>query len=206
MRSTKRGAATTTTATPKKRRLFLKRISTPTLWLRLRRSRSIGVAGVVVYALFHFEYLYREYGRFAVAVIDVVIEQLLERLAIQSKKKVKNYPFLMGQGVWLGSDKLGPEDTVGEVLRNFRFLVPRLVILQIKRRVYKREIGLGPEDTVGEVLKHGTLTVGFIGLAECLKALVGKHHGEGWDAQNLGLEIVKHMRDRTPMAPNGNAR
>ena len=93
-------------------------------------------------------------------VIDVVIEQLLERFAIQSKKKVKNYPFLMGQGVWLGSDKLGPEDTVGEVL------------------------------------KQGTLTCGFIGLAECLKALIGKHHGESEEAQNLGLEIVGHMRKR----------
>ena len=93
-------------------------------------------------------------------VIDVVIEQLLERFAIQSKKKVKNYPFLMGQGVWLGSDKLGPEDTVGEVL------------------------------------KQGTLTCGFIGLAECLKSLIGKHHGESEEAQNLGLEIVGHMRKR----------
>ena len=93
-------------------------------------------------------------------VVDVVIDQLLERFAIQCKKKVKNYPFLMGQGVWLGSDKLGPEDEVGEVL------------------------------------KQGTLTCGFIGLAECLKALIGKHHGESEEAQNLGLEIVGHMRKR----------
>lgn len=93
-------------------------------------------------------------------VIDVVIDQLLERYAIQAKKKVKNYPFLMGQGVWLGSDKLSPEDEVGGVL------------------------------------KQGTLTCGFIGLAECLKSLIGKHHGESKEAQNLGLEIVGHMRKR----------
>ncbi len=93
-------------------------------------------------------------------VIDVVIDQLLERFAIQSKKKVKNFPFLMGQGVWLGSDKLKPDDTVGEVL------------------------------------KQGTLTCGFIGLAECLKSLIGKHHGESEEAQNLGLEIIGHMRQR----------
>lgn len=93
-------------------------------------------------------------------VIDVVIEQLLERFAIQAKKKVKNYPFLMGQGVWLGAEKLGPDDEVGEVL------------------------------------KQGTLTCGFIGLAECLKSLIGKHHGESEEAQNLGLEIVGHMRSR----------
>ena len=93
-------------------------------------------------------------------VVDVVIDQLLERYEIQAKKKVKNYPFLMGQGVWLGSEKLSPEDEVGEVL------------------------------------KQGTLTCGFIGLAECLKSLIGKHHGESKEAQNLGLEIVGHMRKR----------
>ena len=93
-------------------------------------------------------------------VIDVVIAQLLDRFRIQSQKKVKNYRFLMGQGVWLGSEKLGPEDRVGEVL------------------------------------KQGTLTCGFIGLAETLKSLIGKHHGESEEAQNLGLEIVGHMRKR----------
>ena len=47
-----------------------------------------------------------------------------------------------------------------------------------------------------EVLKHGTLSVGFIGLAECLKALIGVHHGESDVAQNLGLDIISHMRKR----------
>ncbi len=92
--------------------------------------------------------------------IDLVIDQLLDRFKIQAAKKVRNYPFLMGQGIWLDSDKLGPDDEVGEVL------------------------------------KHGTLTLGFIGLAEALKALIGKHHGESQEAQNLGLEIVGHMRRR----------
>ena len=73
--------------------------------------------------------------------IELVIEQLLERLAIQAGKKVKNFPFLMGQGVWLGSDELEWEDTLEEMV------------------------------------KQGTLTMGFIGLAECLKALIGEHHG-----------------------------
>ena len=85
--------------------------------------------------------------------IDLVIDQLLERFEIQARKKVKNYPFLMGQGVWLDSDKLDWEDEVREVL------------------------------------KHGTLTMGFIGLAECLKALTGKHHGESEEAQKLGLKL-----------------
>lgn len=92
--------------------------------------------------------------------IDLVIDQLLERFEIQARKKVKNYPFLMGQGVWLDSDKLDWEDEVREVL------------------------------------KHGTLTMGFIGLAECLKALTGKHHGESEEAQKLGLKIVERMRNR----------
>lgn len=92
--------------------------------------------------------------------IDLCIDQLMERYKIQASKKVKNYPFLMGQGIWLDSDKLKPEDSVAEVL------------------------------------KHGTLTVGFIGLAECLKALIGAHHGESQEAQSLGLEIIGFMRKK----------
>lgn len=92
--------------------------------------------------------------------IDLVIDQLLERFEIQARKKVKNFPFLMGQGIWIDSDKLDWEDEIREVL------------------------------------KHGTLTTGFIGLAECLKALTGKHHGECEEAQKLGLKIIGHMRKR----------
>ena len=66
----------------------------------------------------------------------------------------------MGQGIWIDSDKLKPDDTVEEVI------------------------------------KHGTLTVGFIGLAECLKALIGEHHGESDKAEQLGLEIIAYMRKR----------
>ena len=90
--------------------------------------------------------------------MNIVIEQLKERFEIQSKKKVKNFPFLMGQGVWLDSDQLSWEDEVGEVL------------------------------------KHGTLSAGFIGLGECLKALTGSHHGESKESQKLGLEIISYMR------------
>ncbi len=92
--------------------------------------------------------------------VDLCANQLMERYKIQASKKVKNYPFLMGQGIWLDSDKLKPEDSVAEVL------------------------------------KHGTLTVGFIGLAECLKALLGSHHGESAEAQRLGLEIIGFMRKK----------
>ena len=90
--------------------------------------------------------------------MDLVIDQLKARFEIQANKHVYNYPFLMGQHVWLDSEKL--KNT----------------------------------DKVGEVLKHGTLTVGFIGLAETLKALIGKHHGESEEARELGLKIITHMR------------
>ncbi|AVB62798.1 anaerobic ribonucleoside triphosphate reductase [Clostridioides difficile] len=92
--------------------------------------------------------------------INLIIEQLLERFEVQGNKKMKNFPFLMGQGVWKGSDDLVPEDTLKEVI------------------------------------KQGTLTIGFIGLAECLIALIGKHHGESKEAQELGLKIVSHMRHK----------
>ncbi len=93
-------------------------------------------------------------------LIDLVKDQLLERFEIQGAKKVYNFPFLMGQGVWKNSDSLGPNDTIKEVL------------------------------------KTGTLTVGFIGLAETLKAMMGVHHGESAQAQEKGLEIIAHMRHR----------
>lgn len=94
------------------------------------------------------------------STIDLVIEQLIERFEIQASKKVHNFPFLMGQGIWIDSDKLNKDDEIREVL------------------------------------KHGTLSIGFIGLAECLKALTGFHHGESIESQKLGLEIIGHMRDR----------
>lgn len=92
--------------------------------------------------------------------INLCVEQLLARFELQANKKVKNFPFLMGEGVWLDSEKLSPDDTIREVL------------------------------------KHGTLSVGFIGLAEALVALIGEHHGQSEKAQNLGLDIVSHMRQR----------
>ena len=55
---------------------------------------------------------------------------------------------------------------------------------------------LGPNDTIESVINQGTLGIGFIGLAECLIALTGKHHGESEESQNLGLSIVRHMRDK----------
>ena len=92
-------------------------------------------------------------------VLELSAQQLLDRFEVQAKKRVRNFPFLMGQGIWLDSEKLGPDDEVREVL------------------------------------KHGTLSIGFIGLAETLVALYGKHHGEDEAIQQKGLAIVSYMND-----------
>jgi anaerobic ribonucleoside-triphosphate reductase len=92
--------------------------------------------------------------------MDLVFRQLKHRFTIQISKTKKNYPFLMGQGVWIDSETLGPDESLERVLR------------------------------------HGTLSVGFIGLAECLVALTGQHHGESPASQELGLKIVSYMRQR----------
>ena len=91
-------------------------------------------------------------------MLEAVMEQLLDRYSVQAERKVRNFPFLMGEGNWIDSEKLGPDDKVGEVL------------------------------------KHGTLSIGFIGLAECLKMMIGKHHGESEEAQMLGYEIISYIR------------
>lgn len=91
-------------------------------------------------------------------LLKLCVEQLLERFEIQCQRRAGNFPFLMGQGVWLDSEKLKPDDEVREVL------------------------------------KHGTLSVGFIGLAETLVALTGKHHAQSEESQKLGLDIIGHMR------------
>lgn len=92
-------------------------------------------------------------------MLTYVMKQLLERFKVQAARCARNFPFLMGEGVWLDSETLQPDDPVLEVLR------------------------------------HGTLSIGFIGLAEALKALTGKHHGESEEAQKLGLEIVHYIRN-----------
>ena len=63
-------------------------------------------------------------------------------------------------------------------------------------RLWNGAENLAPNDTIDSVINQGTLGIGFIGLAECLIALVGKHHGESEDAQRLGLRIVSHMRSK----------
>ncbi len=92
--------------------------------------------------------------------MDLVKDELLERFEFQANEHVRNFPFLMGQGNWFGSENLKPDDTLRDVI------------------------------------KHGTLSIGFIGLAETLVAMTGKHHGEDEDARELGLDIITHMREK----------
>ena len=91
-------------------------------------------------------------------MLELVAQQMLDRFEIQANKRIYNYPFLMGQGVWLDSDNLSLDDDLREVL------------------------------------KHGTLSIGFIGLAETLSALYGQHHGQSEEMQKKGLEIISFMR------------
>ena len=88
------------------------------------------------------------------------ITQLLNRYNVQKKLRVKDFPFLMGQKLYLDSENLEPNDPIEKAIR------------------------------------HGTLSIGFIGLAECLVALTGQHHGESAEAQALGISVINHMRRR----------
>ncbi|MCV3418595.1 anaerobic ribonucleoside triphosphate reductase [Campylobacter lari] len=91
--------------------------------------------------------------------LELVYEQLLHRYKIQSLKKVKNFPFLMGEGIWIDSDTLKENDSVEKIIA------------------------------------HGTLSIGYIGLCESLIALIGSHHGQSQEARDLGLQIVRFMRE-----------
>ena len=115
---------------------------------------SVNLPRIAIKAKGDLQWFFEELER----TLQLVVEQLDERLEIISNKKVRNFPFLMGEGVWMDSETLGPDDSVREVI------------------------------------KHGTLAIGFIGLAETLVALKGKHHGEDQHSQNLGLEIIGFMR------------
>ena len=95
---------------------------------------------------------------------DLTCRQLYHRYQVQAKLKVRDMPFVMGQGLYLGSQSLQPNDTIEEVI------------------------------------KHGTLSPGFIGLAEALVALTGQHHGQSEEAQALGVDIVSYLRRKADEA------
>ena len=92
-------------------------------------------------------------------LLEITASQLCDRYDFQKTALAKQFPLLMSS-LWVGSEKLKPNETVESVIN------------------------------------QGTLGIGFIGLAECLIALVGKHHGESEEAQELGLRIITRMRDK----------
>jgi len=102
----------------------------------------------------------KKFYRLLSDIIDLTKRQLYHRYQVQAALKVKDMPFVMGQGLYIDSNKLGPNDTIEEAI------------------------------------KHGTLSVGFIGLAETLTALIGVHHGQSEEAQALGQDIVSFMRKK----------
>lgn len=91
--------------------------------------------------------------------LEIADKELLERYEGQCQNRKYNFPSLMEQGIWLGSDDLGPTDEIRDIV------------------------------------KQGTLSIGFVGLAECLIALTGKHHGESQESDELGYKIIKYIRD-----------
>jgi anaerobic ribonucleoside-triphosphate reductase len=99
-----------------------------------------------------------EFYRELEIIMDLAVKQLYHRYVIQSKLRVSDMPFLMGQHLYLDSEKLAIDDYIEPVIR------------------------------------HGTLSMGFLGLAEALITITGEHHGQDRDAGKLGLEIIRFMR------------
>lgn len=131
--------------------LFFNTINLPYLALLAKEQCGANASSDTVYARFM---------EIVDQTIDDCIDLCKERFEIAARRHAYNYPFSFGQHEYVTSEKLKPEDSVREVI------------------------------------KQGTQTVGFIGLAETLVALFGKHHGESYESQQKGLEIIKHMNDR----------
>ena len=106
------------------------------------------------------EELYDAFNKALDTRVDDCIAFSKERFKLACRRKAKNFPFAMGQHLYIGSENLTPDDSIEQAI------------------------------------KEGSQSVGFCGLAECLVALFGKHHGESKESQEKGLAIVKRMHDR----------
>ena len=115
---------------------------------------TINLPRIAIKASGDLEIFYQELEK----VMTLAARQLYHRYRIQARLRVRDMPFLMGQGLYLGSEQLKPDDIIAPVI------------------------------------KHGTLSLGFIGLAETLTSLTGRHHGQDPSSQRLGLEIVNFMK------------
>ncbi|TYO95890.1 anaerobic ribonucleoside-triphosphate reductase [Desulfallas thermosapovorans] len=117
---------------------------------------TINLPRVAIQAERDMDKFFRDLDR----LVNLAIRQLYHRFEVQAKLKVKDMPFVMGQGLYLNSQ------------------------------------GLKDCDPIRDAIVNGTLSVGFIGLAETLTALTGRHHGEDKESQKLGEQIVAHLRRR----------
>lgn len=126
----------------------------------------------------------------------------LPLLALETKREyaeAKTFdPFELIDGRFLPKLRAALNDAANELLDRYT------IIKNLKKRDvpfvadwYMGSDNLSDDDTIEPMVKNGTLSIGFIGLAECLHALVGKHHGQDPEAQKLGLHIVKTIRDFT---------
>jgi ribonucleoside-triphosphate reductase len=115
---------------------------------------TINLPRIAIKANRNMEVFYKELE----SILDLTARQLFHRFQVQSRLRVCDMPFLMGQGLYLGSETLDLSDEIGEVIKN------------------------------------GTLSIGFIGLAEALVSLTGKHHGQDANSARIGVEIVSFMR------------
>lgn len=121
---------------------------------------SINLPRLAILAKGNVDHFYKRLDQ----VVDLVVRQLYERFRVQAGLRVRDMPFLMGQGLYLGSENLNQDDRIEHAI------------------------------------VHGTLSVGFIGLAETLLVLTGKHHGQSAGSQELGLQLVSYLRDKVDAA------
>lgn len=133
---------------PGRGNLFSTTLSLPYLALLTKRSLKPGEDIVEKF----FDNLYD--------VQTEIFDMLMDRFNYIKHRRARNFPFMMGQNIYVDSERLHPDDEIEEVIKN------------------------------------GTIVTGFIGLAECLKVLTGKHHGESKESNELGLKIIKTMHDR----------
>ena len=130
--------------------LFFTTISLPYLALEVKENNPDATT----------EELYAAFNKALDTRVDDCIARSKERFKLACRRKAKNFPFAMGQHLYIGSENLTPDDSIEQAI------------------------------------KEGSQSVGFCGLAECLVALFGKHHGESKESQEKGLAIVKRMHDR----------
>lgn len=124
-------------------------------------------------------------GNFAFTTLN------LPKFALEAHGDINKFFEILDDYIYLSKDYLEDRYTIikNKHVFNYPFLMEQGVWLDSEK--------LNKNDTIEDVLKHSSISIGFCGLAECLVALIGKHHGESKEAQKLGLKIVGHIREMT---------